>query len=74
MLRSIEIQNWTTEVSQGRYREGEEQGLKQTKKKESIEIWNINKIFIITPTIFQALRLKIDNLLGVIAQEIQHTF
>lgn len=34
MLRSTEIQNWTTEVSHGRYREGEEQGLKQTKKKE----------------------------------------
>lgn len=33
-MLSTEIQNWTTEVSHGRYREGEGQGLKQTKKKE----------------------------------------
>lgn len=33
-LRSTEIQNWTTEVSRGKHRQGEGQGLKQPRKEE----------------------------------------
>lgn len=40
---------------------------------ENVEIWNRNKIFIITPIVFQALILKIDDFLSVIAQGIQQT-
>lgn len=41
---------------------------------ENGKIWNRNKIFIITPIIFQALILKLDHFLCVMTQEVWQTW